>query len=43
MNEKDFYREQIIKMVEGINRCDILVYIYKAIEGVIDEDYKEDE
>lgn len=42
MKEKEFYRKQIIEMVQKINRCDILIYVYKAICGVINEDYEED-
>ena len=36
--EKESYRQQIIQMVKKVERCDILVYIYKAVLGVIDEE-----
>ena len=35
--EKENYRQQIIQMVKNVERYDILVYIYKAVLGVIDE------
>lgn len=43
MSEKEYYKSQITEMVQNINRCDILVYIYKAICGVIDEDCEEEQ
>lgn len=39
MREKEAYREKIINMVQKIHRCDILIYIYKAVCGIIKEDY----
>lgn len=36
--EKENYRQQIIQMVKNVERCDILVYIYKAVLGVVDEE-----
>lgn len=39
METKEFYREQIVEMVQNINRCDILIYIYKAVCGIIKEDF----
>lgn len=38
MKEKEFYREEIIGMVQNINRCDILIYVYKLICDIIKED-----
>lgn len=35
--EKENYRQQIIQMVKNVERYDILVYIYKAVLGVVDE------
>lgn len=34
----EFYKEQIIEMVKKINRCDILVYIYKLVVDIVKED-----
>lgn len=42
MNEKEFYKDQIIEMVQKIHRCDILIYIYKAVCGIIKEDINEE-
>lgn len=36
--EKENYRQRIIQMVKNVERCDILVYIYKAVLGVVDEE-----
>ena len=36
-NKKEYYREQIVEMVQKIENCDILIYIYKAVLGVVDE------
>ena len=36
--EKENYRQQIIQMVKNVERCDILIYIYKAVLGVVDEE-----
>ena len=36
--EKENYRQQIIQMVKSVERCDILIYIYKAVLGVVDEE-----
>lgn len=41
MNEKDFYREQIIEMVEKINRCDILEYVFTLISKIIKREGKD--
>lgn len=38
MKEKDFYRKQIIEMVEKINRCDILNYIYTLISKIAERE-----
>lgn len=38
MNEKEFYREQVIEMVQKINRCDILNYIYIIISEILEEE-----
>jgi len=35
--KKENYRQQIIQMVKNVERYDILVYIYKAVLGVVDE------
>lgn len=35
MNEKEFYKEQIIEMVQNINRCDILEYIYTIVFKIV--------
>lgn len=35
MNEKDFYREQIIEMVQKIDIIDILEYFYIFIKGKV--------
>ena len=37
-DEKEEYREKIIEMVKEIENCDILIYIYKATLGVVDEE-----
>lgn len=37
MREKDFLKMKIIEMVQEINRCDILVYIYKLVTDIIKE------
>lgn len=42
MNEKEVYREQIIKMVKKIHRNDILIYINKITEDIILEDYNDE-
>lgn len=41
MREKEYYREQIIKMVKNVQRCDILIYIFKIVDDVIKEDKNE--
>lgn len=41
MKEKDFYKEQIIEMVQKIHKCDILIYIYKLVVDIIGEDVNE--
>lgn len=41
MKEKEYYREQIIEMLQEINRCDILIYIYKLVVDIIREDDNE--
>lgn len=38
MREKEYYRKEIIEMVQNINRCDILIYVYKLICDIIKED-----
>lgn len=38
MREKEYYKEQIIEMVQNINRCDTLIYVYKLICDIIKED-----
>lgn len=38
MREKEWYKEQIIEMVQNINSCDILIYIYKLVFDIIKED-----
>lgn len=38
MKEKEFYREQIIEMVEKIKSTDILIYLYKITDDIIKED-----
>lgn len=38
MNEKDFYREQIIEMVKKIKSTDILIYLYKIVDDITKED-----
>lgn len=38
MNEKEVYRERIIEMVKKMEKCDILVYIYKLTKDIIQED-----
>lgn len=42
VNEKEVYREQIIKMVKKIHRNDILIYINKITEDIILEDYNDE-
>lgn len=37
MNKED-YRKEIIEMVQKINRCDILRYIYKLVVDIRKED-----
>lgn len=41
MVEKEFYRTKIIEMVQKINRCDILIYIYKLVVDIVKEDVNE--
>lgn len=38
MRNQEWYREQIVEMVQNINRCDILIYIYKLVIDIIKED-----
>lgn len=38
MNDKMFYKEQIAEMVQKMENCDILIYIYKLICDVISEE-----
>lgn len=38
MKEKEYYREQIIEMVQKTENCDILIYIYKLVCDVIGGD-----
>jgi hypothetical protein len=33
MKEKEFYREEIMKIIGGINRSDVLEYLYIFITG----------
>lgn len=35
MREKEYYREHIIAMVQKINRCDILEYIYTLVYKIV--------
>lgn len=41
MREKEFYRKQIIEMVQKIKRYDILIYIYKLVVDIVKEDVNE--
>lgn len=41
MKEKEFYREQIIEMVEKINRCDILEYICTLVSRIVKREGKD--
>lgn len=41
MKDKNFYREQIIEMVEEINRYDILEYIYTLISKIVKREGKD--
>lgn len=41
MEEKEFYREQIVEMVQKIKSTDILLYLYKITEDIISEDKNE--
>jgi hypothetical protein len=38
MKDKEFYRQEIIKIISGINRTDVLecfyVYVYEVAKGV---------
>lgn len=38
MEDKEFYRKQIIEMVKNVKRMDILVYIYKMTKYIVAED-----
>lgn len=38
MTEKEYYREQIIEIVQKTENCDILIYIYKLVCDIIKED-----
>lgn len=37
MNDKEFYREQIIEMVQKIKRFDILIYVYKLVDDIVND------
>ena len=39
--EKEEYRNKIIEMVKSVKRQDILIYIFKITEDIIQEDYDE--
>lgn len=41
MNENENYKNEIIKMVQKIHRCDILIYIYKLVVDIVKEDDNE--
>lgn len=41
MDEKEEYREKIIEMVKNVNRKDILIYIFKITEDIVQEDKHE--
>lgn len=43
MDEKEYYREQIIEMVKNVKRTDILVYIYKMTKYIVAEDYADEQ
>lgn len=38
MKEKEYYREQIIQMVQKIHRCDILIYIYTLVSKIMERE-----
>ena len=39
--EKENYRQQIIQMVKNVERCDILIYIYKLVSDIVGDDNEE--
>lgn len=41
MKEKEYYKEQIIKMVREMNRCDILEYIFVLISKIVKREGKD--
>lgn len=38
LREKDFYKEKIIEMLQKINRCDILEYIYALSLKIVERE-----
>ena len=38
--QKEDYRQKIIEMVKKIEKCDILIYIYKLVFDIVKEDDK---
>lgn len=41
MSDKDFYKKQIIEMVQKINRCDILEYICALVSMIVKREGKD--
>ena len=39
--EKENYRQQIIQMVKNVERCDILISIYKLVSDIVGDDNEE--
>ena len=39
--EKENYRKRIIQMVKNVERCDILIYIYKLVSDIVGDDNEE--
>ena len=39
--KREIYCQQIIQMVKNIERCDILIYIYKLVVDIVGDDNEE--
>ena len=35
MSEKDYYEQSIVKMIKGIDRVDLLIYLNRLISNIL--------
>lgn len=35
MNEKEYYEQSIVKMIKGIDRVDLLIYLNRLISNIL--------